>query len=59
LERYTHLESIQSDILSDKINLPQLVDYYLKNIEEKRHLNAFLEVFADDAKTAAIQIQKR
>lgn len=59
MERYTHLQNIQSDITSDKINLTQLVEHYLKNIEDKKHLNAFLEVFTEDAKSAAIEIQQK
>ena len=59
MERYTHLQNIQSDITSDKISLTQLVEHYLKNIEDKKHLNAFLEVFTEDAKSAAIEIQQK
>ena len=33
-----------------------LVDYYLKNIGDNQHLNAFLEVWDDEAKARAIEI---
>lgn len=36
-----------------------LVDYYLKNIGDNQHLNAFLEVWADEAKARAIEIDSK
>jgi aspartyl-tRNA(Asn)/glutamyl-tRNA(Gln) amidotransferase subunit A len=36
-----------------------LVDYYLKNIESHAHLNAFLEVWDDEARARAIEIDAR
>jgi len=36
-----------------------LVDYYLKNIESHAHLNAFLEVWDDEARARAIEIDER
>ena len=36
-----------------------LVDYYLKNIADNHHLNAFLEVWADEAKARAIEIDSK
>ena len=36
-----------------------LVDYYLKNIADNQHLNAFLEVWGDEAKARAIEIDSK
>ncbi len=36
-----------------------LVDYYLKNIGDNQHLNAFLEVWDDEAKARAIEIDSK
>ncbi len=37
----------------------QLVDFYLNQIENQKQLNAFLEVFADEAKARAEEIDKK
>ena len=49
---------VRSALESGKINCVQLVDWYLKSIESKKHLNAFIEVFADSAFTQAKLIDK-
>lgn len=59
MERYTTLNHIQQDIQNNKITLGGLVLHYLNNIEAKKHLNAFLEVYADEAKTQAEIIQQK
>jgi aspartyl-tRNA(Asn)/glutamyl-tRNA(Gln) amidotransferase subunit A len=59
VERYTNLNHIQQDIQLNKITLRGLVLYYLDNIQEKKHLNAFLEVFADEAIAQAEIIDRK
>jgi aspartyl-tRNA(Asn)/glutamyl-tRNA(Gln) amidotransferase subunit A len=59
VERYTTLTHIQQDIQENKITLRGLVLYYLENIQQKKHLNAFLEVFADEAITRAELIEQK
>ncbi len=59
MKKYTQLNQIQNDIVVGETTLPLLLNYYLQNIESKKHLNAFLEVFADEAKQAAIIIQQK
>ncbi|HCN82785.1 MAG TPA: Asp-tRNA(Asn)/Glu-tRNA(Gln) amidotransferase GatCAB subunit A [Sphingobacteriaceae bacterium] len=56
MKEYNALSEVRSDLQSGQITLPTLVDHYLKRIEEESHLNAFLEVFADEAKKEAIRI---
>jgi aspartyl-tRNA(Asn)/glutamyl-tRNA(Gln) amidotransferase subunit A len=59
VERYKSLNHIQKDIQSNKITLRDLVLHYLNNIEEKKHLNAFLEVYADEVLTEAERVQQK
>lgn len=59
MERYTTLNHIQHDIQNNKITLGGLVLHYLNNIEAKKHLNAFLEVYADEAKAQAEIVQQK
>lgn len=59
MERYTNLTHIQQDIQANKITLRGLVLYYLDNIQKKKHLNAFLEVFADEAIAQAELIEQK
>lgn len=59
MKRYHSLTEVQSELRDSSLTLPQLVEYYLKNIEEKKHLNAYLEVWGDEAKTRAQEIQEK
>jgi len=53
---YLSLAQIQTDLQLGKITLPNLVSQYLENIDKKKHLNAFLEVFDEEAKQRAEEI---
>ena len=46
-------------ISSGDLNLPGLVSLYLRNIKEKEHLNAFLEVFGEEALERAVHVQQK
>ena len=46
---YKTISEIQSSLTSGDITVKELVLGYLSNIEKNKHLNAFLEVFADEA----------
>ena len=59
MEKYTSLSSVQTDIKSGKLHLSQLVDTYLQRIEEKKHLNAFVEVYPDEAKQQAVTVNDK
>jgi aspartyl-tRNA(Asn)/glutamyl-tRNA(Gln) amidotransferase subunit A len=59
VERYTNLHHIQQDIQNNKITLSGLVLYYLDNIQKKKQLNVFLEVFADEAIAQAAKIEQK
>ena len=56
---FNSLSEVQEAIQSGKTSCVDLVKYYLSNIENKKHLNAFLEIFNDEAKERAIEIDKK
>ena len=53
------LTEIKNDLASGQINCLQLVEHYLTNIEKKKHLNVFLEVYTEEAKTRATAIDEK
>lgn len=61
MEDLSSLLRIQSALSSPgaALKLPGLVEYYLERIEKRKELNAFLEVFADEARAAAVKIQQK
>ncbi|MFT5511766.1 MAG: aspartyl-tRNA(Asn)/glutamyl-tRNA(Gln) amidotransferase subunit A [Bacteroidia bacterium] len=50
---YTSLNHLQQDLVAGNITCSDVVEDYLKNIQQQSHLNAFLEVYADEAITRA------
>lgn len=56
---FSTISEIQSHLSGGKITCLELVKHYLKNIEQHRHLNAFLEVFEEEALTRAREIDLR
>jgi aspartyl-tRNA(Asn)/glutamyl-tRNA(Gln) amidotransferase subunit A len=50
MKNYPSLQAIQEAIANKETSCENLVSYYLDRIESQKHLNAFLEVFADEAK---------
>lgn len=59
LKKYHSLAEVRADINTGNITLPQLTQYYLDRIEEHKDLNAFIEVFADEAKARAIEVEQK
>ena len=49
----------QERLRRGEIRLPELVEQYLNRIEANRHLNAFLQVYADEALRQAEQVQSK
>ena len=56
---YKSFAAIKNDLASGNITLPELVIGYLEQIEKNKKLNAFLEVFAEEAKTKSIEIAEK
>lgn len=59
MKEYRSLAEIQTDLQNHCVTVAQLVKIYLQRIEEKKHLNAFLEVFSDEALQQAEIIDKK
>jgi aspartyl-tRNA(Asn)/glutamyl-tRNA(Gln) amidotransferase subunit A len=59
LKEYLTLTEIQEDLREGGLTCVQLVDYYLQNIESSKHLNAFVEVYVDEAKEAALALDQK
>lgn len=55
-KKYTQLDTVQADLKAGKITCKELVEYYLKQIEQNPKLNAFLEVFETEALNKAAQL---
>jgi aspartyl-tRNA(Asn)/glutamyl-tRNA(Gln) amidotransferase subunit A len=59
LKKFSSLTEIQALIAQKKITLAELLDYYFKQIEDQKHLNAFNEVFFYSAKVQAEAVQQK
>ena len=59
MKEFSRLSSIRQELELGLLNLTDLVSFYLKNIENNKHLNAFLEVFSGEALSEAIKIQEK
>jgi len=55
---FTSIQENRSALESGK-SLLDILEHYIARIEKHKHLNAFLEVFADSARIAAIEIQNK
>lgn len=56
---FSTIKNLEADLLAGKIACVQLVEESIKSIEEKKHLNAFLEVFKDSALAQAKLVDKK
>ncbi|WP_120180087.1 Asp-tRNA(Asn)/Glu-tRNA(Gln) amidotransferase subunit GatA [Pelobium manganitolerans] len=59
IKSYTTFSDLQQDLNAGTVRVEDLVNYYLGRIEEYKRLNAFLEVFADEALAKAAEIQAK
>ena len=59
MENYISYAQISQALASKTINVEAIVNQYLQNIAIKKHLNAFLEVWNDEAIAAAKNIDKK
>ena len=56
---YKTYSFLQEDLKNKKITLTNLVEYYLNRIEETKNHNIYIEVFEDEAKKRALDLQKK
>ncbi len=59
MKEYLTLAEIQKDIREEGLTCVKLVDHYLQQIESGKHLNAFVEVYTEEAKKAALAVDAR
>ncbi len=56
---FTSLKQIQTAIHQQETSCKEVVSHYLATIKAKKHLNAFLEVYEDEALAKAEEIDKK
>lgn len=59
MKQYTQFSDLQADLQSGATTVTAVVENYLKTIEAKKQLNAFVEVFAEEALERAQLIQQK
>lgn len=59
MKQYKRISDIQSDLKNGLVTCVDLVEHYLQNIQAKKDLNAFLEVWDEEARTKAIAIDEK
>lgn len=56
---YRSFASVQTDLANGTVTCRQLVDHYLERIADHQHLNAFTEVYAEEARHRADELDAR
>ena len=56
---YSHFSEIAIDLTNGKLSCVDLVKFHLSNIQQKKHLNAFLSVYEDEALARAVSIDEK
>lgn len=56
---FTSIEQYHAQLKEGKVTCTEVVEYFLKRIKAFDHLNAFIEVFADEALTRASLIDEK
>lgn len=56
---FTNIAGYQQQLVQEKTSCTQAVQHYLLQIEQNRHLNAFVEVFAEEALERARQLDAK
>ncbi len=59
MKHYSRISAIREDLNAGRVTCAALVEYYLKNIADNQHLNAFLEVWSDEARARALEIDTK
>lgn len=56
---FKSLLQVQESFKTQKLSCIDLVNWYLSNIHKNEHLNAFLEVYEEEARKTAVSIDKK
>lgn len=59
MKQYNSLTEVKKAIDNGETSCVQLVNYYLQNIKNKKHLNAYLEVYEAEAKAKALEVDEK
>lgn len=59
MKEYHQLDEIQKDLKNGTISCLALVEHYLSKIQDSAHLNAFVEVFENEARQQAKHIDQK
>ncbi|GMQ24908.1 Asp-tRNA(Asn)/Glu-tRNA(Gln) amidotransferase subunit GatA [Algoriphagus sp. oki45] len=59
MEKFDSFDDIKKSLEKKEADCKSIVSYYLKNIQTKAHLNAFVEVYAQSALQQAEQIDEK
>jgi aspartyl-tRNA(Asn)/glutamyl-tRNA(Gln) amidotransferase subunit A len=59
LKQYPNFAQIQLDLQTGILSCTELVRYHLANIEKKKHLNAFLSVYGEEALLRAAEVDQK
>lgn len=59
MKTYDSLSKIRVDLESGEIDCQTLVEHYLTQIDKNKHLNAFTEVYPEEARQEAIRVQSK
>lgn len=59
MSQYRTLQEVQKDLNNGTLTCSDLVSYYLNNIEAREDLNAFVEVYAEEARAAAEVVDQK
>lgn len=59
MKKYDSLDNITTDLRAGRISCLQLTRHYLSNIRRQAHLNAFVEVYAEEALSRAVEVDAK
>lgn len=59
MKDYHLLDEIQKDLKENRLTCLELVEGYLANIENGKTLNAFVEVYSEEARNRALELDKK
>ena len=59
MKNHASLKEIQRDLFSKKTSCVKIVREFIDNINDKQHLNAFVEVFSDTALIKAKEVDNK
>ena len=59
MKAYSSLSEIREDLTKGAVSCKKLTEHYISNIKQKKHLNAFLEIFEEEALKRAEEVDAK